>query len=460
MKNTKIQLIAVSALVVSTLSGCNLYKKFDMPADTPLQAEYVEARAAELDPDALGNLPWQRVFTDPMLADLINRALEVNTNLENARINVEIAQAGLLGARLAYLPSLAISAQGGASSFANSSLGNWNYTIPMTASWEIDAFGKLLNSKRSAEASKSQAMAYEQAVRSQIIGAVANCYYAIATLERQLELNKATAEIWRANVDVMRRYKEAGRTNEAAVMQADANYRSVLASITDIETSLHEANNTMSLLLNTKPQTWVVNVATPLLLPAELHGGVPMTQLAARPDVRAAEAAVAVAYYATNQARAAFYPGLSITANYGFTNLAGSIVRNPGEWFANLAGSLVAPLFSRGQNISRLKVTELQQQQAMNNFEYKLLSASAEVSSALTAYDRANAKAAHLALQVDDLVKASHYTGELFKTADATYLEVLTAQSSLLGAQMSQLACELARAKAVINLYQSLGGGR
>ncbi|MDE6831649.1 MAG: TolC family protein, partial [Muribaculaceae bacterium] len=218
-------------------------------------------------------------------------------------------------------------------------------------------------------------------------------------------------------------------------------------------------NLSMSLLLNVKPQSWAVN-ASALTIPAELSNGVPMAQLAARPDVRAAEAAVAIAYYATNQARAAFYPGLTITANYGFTNLAGSIVRNPGEWFANLAGSLVAPLFSRGQNIARLEAAKLQQQQAMNNFEYSLLSASAEVSGALTTYDRANAKAEHLAVQVDDLVKASKYTAELFKTADATYLEVLTAQSSLLGAQMSQISCELARSQAIINLYQSLGGGR
>ncbi len=459
MKQAKLQLLVVSALLVSTLTGCNLYKKFEMPADSPLQQEYVDARAAELDPEELGNLPWERVFTDPMLVDLINQALEANTNLDNARINVEIAHAGLRGARLAYLPSLAIAAQGGASSYANGSLSNWNYTIPLTASWEIDAFGKLLNAKRNAESTQAQAEAYAQAVRSQIIGGVANCYYAISTLQRQLELNRATAEIWRDNVEVMRRYKEAGRTNEAAVMQADANYRSILASITDLETSLHEANNTMSLLLNVNPQTWAVD-ASALTLPVELAGGIPMAQLAARPDIRAAEAAVAIAYYATNQARAAFYPGLTITANYGFTNLAGSIVRNPGEWFANLAGSLVAPLFSRGQNIARLEAAKLQQKQAMNNFEYSLLSASAEVSSALTAYDRANAKAAHLAVQVDDLVKANKYTAELFKTADATYLEVLTAQSSLLGAQMSQIACELARSQAIINLYQSLGGGR
>ena len=430
-----------------------------MPADDALPAEYVEARDAELDDTNLGNLPWQQVFTDPMLVDLIGQALEVNSDLDNARLNVEIAHANMQGARLAYLPSLVLAPNGGASSVSNGRLTNWNYTLPLSASWEVDIFGRILNGKRSAEAGYAQAQAYEQAVKSQIIGAVANCYYSIATLQAQLELNRSTAEIWERNVQVMRDYKEAGRTNEAAVMQADANYRNILASITDLETSLHHAYNTMSLLLSTKPQVWVVGNTT-LDLPASFDEGVPMSQLAARPDIRAAEYAVATAYYATNQARAAFYPSLNITANYGFTNQFGSFIKNPGDWIASLAGSLTAPLFMRGQNIARLKVAKAQQQQAMNNFETALLSASAEVSNALTAYNNIETKASHLAVQVDDLIKATDYTGELFKTADATYLEVLTAQSSLLQAQMAQLSCNLARAQAVINLYQSLGGGR
>ncbi len=459
MKKSLITRLAVSALIVPALTGCHIYNKFSMPTDDAIQAEYAQALNEQPDPDQLGNLPWDQVFTDPLLVDYINRALAVNVDLDNARLNVEIAHANMQGARLSYLPSLVLAPSGGASSVANGELTNWNYTIPLAASWEVDIFGKILNTKRGAEATYAQSQAYEQAVRSQIIGAVANCYYSIATLQAQLDLNRATAEIWNRNVDVMRDYKEAGRTNEAAVMQADANYRSVLASITDLESSLHKAHNTMSLLLKSQPTTWVVN-PTQLTLPCSLQGGVPMKQLAARPDIKAAERAVAVAYYNTNVARSAFYPSLTISANYGFTNSLGGMIINPGEWFASLAGSLTAPIFLKGQNIARLKATKAQQEQAMNTFEYKLLSASAEVSNALTVYSRANEKADYLATQVDDLVKATDYTGELFKTAGATYLEVLTAQSSLLQAQMSQLACELARAQAIINLYQSMGGGR
>lgn len=460
MKFNSISRVAVVTVALATMTSCHIYKKFEMPQDDELSRQYVEARDMEVDSAAFGNLQWQEVFTDPVLTDLINRALANNTDLANAKLNVDIAHANMRGARLSYLPSLSLGAQGGASSVDNSKLSGWNYTIPLTASWEVDVFGKILNNKRMAEASYRQTQDYEQAVRSQIIGGVANLYYTIATLEAQLRLNRETAEIWKENVEVMRNYKLAGRTNEAAVVQSQANYLSILASITDIEDNLHQANNNLSLLLNMMPQKWDISPDAALNVPAIYRAGVPMAELAARPDVRAAEEGLASAYYSTNMARAAFYPGLTITANYGFTNMLGNMVKNPGTWFASLAGQLAAPLFARGQNIARLQAAKARQEQAMNTFQYTLLSASAEVSNALTAYDKANEKAVFLTEQVDNLEKSVYYTKELFAAASSTYLEILTAQSSLLSAQMSELSCRLAKAQAVINLYQSLGGGR
>lgn len=450
----------IAIVMVAMLTGCGLYKKFEMPEDTSLQKEYVEAKNSVADSCAFGNLQWQSVFTDPVLADLINRALESNVDLANAKLNVDIAHANLRGARMSYFPSLMLTPTGGASSVSNEKLTGWNYTIPLTATWEIDVFGKLLNNNRLAQSAEEQAKAYEQAVRSQIIGAVANCYYSIATLQSQLQLSRETAVIWGENVQAMKDYKLAGRTNEAAVVQSQANYLSILAQITDLEVALDKANNTLSLLLNTMPQKWEISPDAQLNAPAIFRDGVPMRELAARPDVRAAEQAVAQAYYSTNIARAAFYPGLSITANYGFTNSFGSFIKNPGDWFASLAGSLVAPIFSRGQNIARLEAAKAKQEQAMNSFQYTLLSASAEVSDALTTYDKNNEKALLLAEQVENLKKAEYYTKELFDAASASYLEILTAQSSLLSAQMSELNCKLAKAQAIIHLYQSLGGGR
>lgn len=459
--NNIIKKSAVATVAILLLGSCNIYKKYETPDQTALTKAYKEARELPADSAAFGNLRWESVFTDPMLADLINRALENNTSLENARLNVSIAHAQLKGANLAYLPSVALAPNGAGASYAGSDF-SWTYQIPAQVSWEIDIFGKLLNSKRGAKAQLLQSEDYAQAVRSQIISAVANTYYGIAALKSQINLSRETAKIWAENVQAMKDYKLAGRVTEAAVVQSSANYYSILGSITDLEVQLDQLNNTMSTLLNEMPQEWNIQASSldRFAAPDIIRTGVPMAELASRPDVAAAEKSLAVAYYATNSARAAFYPGLTITANGGFTNLLGSMIKNPGDWFVQLAGSLVAPLFSRGQNIARLEAAKAQQQQALNNFEYAIMSAAAEVSDAMTVFAKSTEKAIYLVDQVSNLEQSVDITNDLLKYYNGSYLEVLTAQSSLLSAQMSQINCQLTRTQAVINLYQALGGGR
>lgn len=461
MKLIKISSLAVATLMgMSMLSSCHIYNKFHMPEDTNLTKEYVEAKNAATNSESFGNMRWENVFTDPLLQDYINRALANNNNLDNARLNVEVARANVLGARLSYLPSVVINANGAGASYAKSDM-SWTYTLPMAISWEIDVFGKTLNAKRSAEAALRMQTDYEQAVRSQIITGVATCYYSIATLNAQLELSKETAEIWKQSVEIMKDFKEAGRVNQAAVVQSQAQYWSILSSITDLESALEQANSSMSLLLNEMPQTWAIPANARMEMPRILREGVAMRELAMRPDVRAAEESLAAAYYTTNSARAAFYPSITISSNGGFTNLLGSFVKNPGDWFIQLAGQLTAPLFLRGQNIARLKGAKAQQEQAMNNFELTLLKAAGEVNDYYVALEKNMEKMAYLTEQVKNLEEAVEDTNLLLAYDEhTTYLEVLTAQSSLLNAQMGLLSTQLNREQSLINLYQSLGGGR
>ena len=136
-------------------------------------------------------------------------------------------------------------------------------------------------------------------------------------------------------------------------------------------------------------------------------------------------------------------------------------MRNPGDWFIQLAGSLPAPIISRGQNIARLEAAKAQQKQALNNFEYTLMSAAADVSDAKTVYEKSSQTQQWLALQVETLAKAVDITNELLLfDGSTTYLEVLTAQKNLLGAQTAQMPTNLTTARSIINLYQNLGGGR
>lgn len=454
MKFNTISRAAVAVALVAAASSCHIYKSYSTPTDSALTRAYVEARQQPVDSTSFGNLLWENVFTDPKLATLIQRALENNNNLENAKLNVDIARANVLGARLSYLPSVAFAPSRTGSSVAGSDL-HWTYNLPAQVSWEVDIFGKILNSKRGAKAALMQSEDYAQAVRSQIISAVASTYYSIAAVRCQLELSRNTSVLWKQTVETMKELKEAGRgVTEAAVVQSAANYYNILGSITDLEVNLDKLYNTMSLLLDTMPQEWDVTDNVDLTVPEIGVSGIPMAELAWRPDVHAAEMSLAAAYYTTNSARAAFYPSININFTGGYTD--------PGNWFYQLAGSLTAPLFARGQNIARLKAAKAQQMQALNNFEYKLMSAAAEVSDALTVYHKSIEKSGFLKEQVANLKKSVEYTNDLmlYSTGSTSYLEVLTAQQTLLQAQIGQITTDLARANAVINLYQSLGGGR
>lgn len=452
----------VAIAIIPALTGCHIYNKFDMAkqtGDDPLLQEYVKAADQTAAEGALGTLSWQTVYTDPVLQGYIQRALDNNIDLENARLNIDVAHANMQGARMSYLPSVAIAPNAAAASYDHAPFTK-TYTIPLVLNWEFDAFGKILNSKRGAEATYAQSKDYEQAVRSQIIAGVANLYYAISSLEAQIELTRETSMVWKSNVETMREYKESGRTNEAGVAQSEANYYNICASLNDLEVSLNEAMNSFSLLLGEMPHAWDIEPGLALALPAAVSDGVPMVELANRPDVRAAERSLAVAYYATNSARAAFYPSISLSANLGFTNSMGGMVHNPAVWFTQLAASLTAPIFQRGQNIARLKATKAQQEQTLNTFRYTLMSAAADVHNAIDSYDRNSDKAEWLARQVKAWQRSVDATTELFKYTDTTtYLELLTAQSGLLSAQMGAISCDLARTQAVISLYQSLGGG-
>lgn len=442
-----------------SLSSCHIYQKFQLPEADGRLDTYKEALASN-DSVGLAYLGWEEVFTDPILQGYIRTALSENVNLDNARLTIDQARAQLKGAKLSYFPSLTLQPNGGAASYGGSHM-NWSYTIPAAMSWEVDAFGKILNRKRGAKASLEQAEAYEQAVRSQLVCGVASTYYALVLMHQQLALTKRTAEIWKDQVTTMELMKDAARTNEAAVVQSKANYYNILSNIPDLEQSIETTNHALSLLLNKQPQEWAVSSNLDFSLPVEVSSGVPISYLATRPDIKAAERTLAAAYYTTNSARAAFYPSIVISAQGGFTNLLGGMIKNPGEWFAQLAGSITAPLFSRGQNIATLEAAKASQQQALNNFEYSLLSAASDVSDALVAIDKNQEKRAYVEQQVDNLEKAVEYTQDLFQLDQSTsYLEVLTARSQLLSAQMTALSCWHAKVDALISLYQAVGGGR
>ena len=239
-----------------------------------------------------------------------------------------------------------------------------------------------------------------------------------------------------------------------------AAYSQVQASLLDLQRQVRETENSLCVLLAKAPQPIDRNTLDEQVMPEDLTVGVPLQLLENRPDVKIAEMTLASAYYTTNQARAAFYPGLNITGTAGWTNGSGISVANPAEFMFQALASLAQPIFNNGKLVANLKVSKAEEEIARMNYQQTILEAGQEVSDALHLYDTQNEKLGHDRNQVDQLDKAVTYTKALFQSGDATYLEILTAQQNLLSAQLTEVSDNFQRMQAVINLYSALGGGR
>ena len=458
----KKQIIGVMC-VAAMMSSCHIYKAYDRPEAITTSGIYRDPASATdtlaSDTTNMGNLPWKEVFRDAKLQALIEEGLNNNVDVQAAALRVKEAKVMLTSAKLSYLPSINIAPQGTATSMDD---GNYvkTYTLPAVASWEFDLFGKILNSKRGQKVAYQKSQYAQQAVRSSIICGIANIYYSLLMLDRQVAITTETSDIYKENVRVMEAMKTAGMTTEAGVAQMRAASNQVDASLIDLKRQVRETENSLAILLGRAPQTIERTTLDEQVMPEKLMAGVPLQLLENRPDVKMAEMTLAAAYYSTNQARAAFYPGLTITGTAGWTNGSNISVSNPGVFLMQAMASLAQPIFNKGKLIANLKVTKAEEKIAQMNYQQTILKAGKEVSDALFLFDCQNKKLENDKVRVEQLNKAVIATKALFQSASATYLEVLTSQQSLLSAQLSEVADNFQRIQAVINLYSAVGGGR
>lgn len=450
--------IIMTITATALLSSCGLYKSYERPTDIKTDGLYKTVITNEQDSLGLAVYSWKEIFTDPNLQILIEKGLEQNTNLNNARLQIEQAEAVLKAAKWAFIPGFAFAPQG---SLAGVDWGkaSQTYTIPVAASWQIDVFGGLLNAKKRAKAQLENSEAYKQAVQSQLVSAIANYYYSISMLKEQLALSLQTEKLWKENVKTTQALMEAGQSNKAAVSQTEANYYSICTQIADLKDEIIILENEFSALLGDAPQKYTIGSLNNWVSPQGISTGIPAVALSNRPDVKMAEQQLAIAYYATNESRAAFYPGINLSGAIGWTNQLGSAIVNPGKWIWNAAASLTQPIFQNGRIRAQYKISKAQQEQAKNSFQQKLLDAGTEVNNALTKVQTSIEKDELYGKQVSALETAVKSTQALMMNSSTNYLQVLTAQQTLLSAQMAQISNKFSQIQATIELYQALGGG-
>ena len=463
--------IFIAAAVSLMFTGCGLYQKYEKTVQDPTDVfGSATAGVSEGDGTSVAQTSWREFFTDPYLQQLIEQALANNTDLNTARINIEKSEAQLKSAKLAYLPSLYFSPQGTLSSFDNSKASK-SYNLQMQTSVDLDLFGSITSKKRAAKAVVMQAQMSEEATRANLVSTLAQQYYRLMLLDRELEILIQTDSLWKASLETQKALYENGQSYSTAVNQQESSWLSVKTQIVDIKRGIRATENAICSILCITPQHierayW--GAEDRYHTSAEdrrmfenryLRVGVPALMLEQRPDIRMANYCMEEAFYNTQKARAAFFPSISLSGAAGWTNSGGGLIADPGALLLQAVASLSQPLFARGQIKANYKIAQLTEENLKKKYVQTVINAGNDVNEAIADCQAAREKHDYYHRQVEVLHEAYSGTHELMDNGRASYLEVLTAQESLLSAQLSEAENLYSGAQAIIALYIALGGG-
>ena len=455
----------IFAAVTLLMSSCGLYNKYERPDvnTTGLIRDAVSDvdTLVVQDTASFGNLPWREVFTDPQLQALIEQGLQKNANLQNAALTVQMYETMLKAAKLAFLPAISIGSTSPMGSIStlhtDPSVTTKAYSLPVAASWTLDLFGNVLSQKRSTQMKLLGMKDYQMAVRAQLISGIANSYYTLLMLDRQLEIVTEMSKMSKETWEMMQLQYNLGRVRSTSVQSAQAAYISTQTQANDFRRQIRATENALSLLIGDAGHQIARSTLDAQSLPSEFKTGVGIALLKNRPDVHNAEMSLAACFHDVQTARSQFYPNITVGASATFTNNSGQM--NPGKWITTLFGSLTQPIFARGALIANLKVSKLQYEQAFNTWQNAILSAGNEVSNALVNYNAYDDNSQLEAQRIEVLTKNVEDTRALYQSSGSSYLEVLTAQTQLLSAQLSKVTDDFYKMQAVVSLYTALGGG-
>ena len=450
-------IVLVTGLV---FTSCTVTKPYERP-EVALDSLYRNVES--VDTNTIARLKWKEVFQDVYLLDLIEKGVSNNLDLKSAIERISQAQAYFEQSGAALLPTLNANAGVSANRFSASQSpvkrNSMQYQLGVSSGWEIDIWGKLKSNRRAAFASLLQTEAASRAIQTGIVSGIANYYYLLLALDKQLAITEETVRNWESSVETMKALKEAARVTEAAVVQSEAQRYAAEVTIPDLKQRIRETENALSILLGEDPSKIIRGTLDSQLVSTVLTTGLPAQLLSYRPDVQQAEYNFRYYFEMTNVARTYFYPSLNITGSAGLSALSLDNLFSGGAFAGSIGAGLLQPILNQRGNKTRLTVAESQQREALYNFKSTLLDAGKEVSDALSSIEFAKQKIAIRTNQLNALEKSVEYSQELLQNGFATYLEIITARQSLLQAELSKVNDKLQQLQSEVNLYRALGGG-
>ena len=456
--------LSVAAVVLLCNSCATPYKRSGQLPENGLFRTFA-------DNDTTNNLAAVSVrdfYDDPFLQQLITEALDSNADIRLAINRLAQVSQYVQQSKAALLPNLSVGLSGTVSNVSKYGNSVWSknpYTdllLSASAGWEVDIWGRLSSAKRAQQAQYFQQEAIVRATQTQIVADIASAYYQLIMLDHQRDITGKNIESYTNYLQTVGELKRSAQVTEVAVLQAKAQLASAQAYLPQIDASIAVEENFICLVLGKTPETITRSSDFDLTLfhSETLQVGVPAQLLGNRPDVQAAEFALRSAHEVFNSASAAMYPQLTLTGSVGpdakgLTNW----FNMPGSLLWNAIAGLTQPLLNGRTLKTQKEIARLQEDAAFVSFKQTLLNAGNEVSNALASIRFVAQQAAFQREQVDALKKAYEYSQELLVNGYATYLDVLSAQNSVLSSELSLYSTYNNIIQQKIILYRALGGG-
>ncbi|UXU89943.1 efflux transporter outer membrane subunit [Burkholderia sp. S-53] len=446
------------------LGGCLLGPDYVRPkVDAPASFRFASGEAADV-----ANSAWWEQFQDPTLNALIATALAENRDVKVASARVDEFLGQFVSTRSALFPQVAAGFDATRQRSSRSGAIPLPPTVPsvsnqfqatLSATWDLDLFGKV---RRETEAARANLRASEEARRATIlalVASVASSYITLRSLDRQLEIAKATTASRADSVKVFTARFNGGEVSQMELAQSQSEYETTLATIPQLETQIALQEDALSVLLGRNPGPIVRGRALAELETPAVPAGLPADLLERRPDLQQAEQNLIAQNALIGAARALYFPSISLTGLFGsvsaqFSNLFTGPAR---VW--SFAGSATLPIFTGGNISGQVRQAEARQQEALYAYQKAIEVAFQQVEDALIGSQKSREQLATQARQIDALRTYERLARLRYEGGYTSYIEVLDAERTLFNAELSYTQTRSATLTSLVNLYMAMGGG-